>query len=185
MTDELKSVAEKRYQATSQQATPVTHQRTKTKVSKWTRVKEAFRWEKAHVEPAASSNAKLMISAPLIKAAAPLTSKMLPAAMTLASPPPPPPPPPLPLTDLPAEETEDKSPVYSLRRTSTTASTSSSSLSECPLESEILKSFADAQELPRTSIYYHFYHFIIFRSHFYMFLYVLSLWLESNQAEFY
>ena len=32
---------------------------------------------------------------------------------------------------------------------SRTVSTSSSSLSECPLESEILKSFADAQELPR------------------------------------
>ena len=149
MADELKSIAEKRFQVTPQQATPATHQRTKTKVSKWTRVKEAFRWEKAHVEPAASSNAKLMISAPLIKATTPLASKMLPAAITLASTLHPPSPPPLPLVDLAAEEGEDKSPVFHLRRTSTTASTSSSSLSECPLESEILKSFADAQELPR------------------------------------
>jgi hypothetical protein len=107
----------------------------KTKVSKWTRVKEAFRWEKAHV----SKQAEVLLKE------APVSARV---AVHLAG------------IDSPAHHhavvIKSASPVFRLgrRRRSTSAGTrtpnssSSSSLSECPLESEILKSFADAQELP-------------------------------------
>lgn len=139
--------------------------RNKTKVSKWTRVKEAFRWEKAHVEPSSAAAATAVvihhktISAPVLNKPLP-TPPTLPAAgakshksgqrtSTVDS--------------LPDDQTtadspgihpfRNVSPVFQLSRSgrmlSRTASTSSSSLSECPLESEILKSFADAQQLPR------------------------------------
>merc|ERR1740128_487952 len=98
-----------------------------------------------------------------MKSTTPFLSK-LPVIAALPPPPPPPlpPPPPPPLPLQPEEEAVDSSPshyyksispVFQLGRSagrpmSRTVSTSSSSLSECPLESEILKSFADAQELP-------------------------------------
>lgn len=44
---------------------------------------------------------------------------------------------------------QPSSPLFHVGRISSNSSSSSSSLSECPLESEILKSFADAQQLPR------------------------------------
>ena len=128
--------------------------RPKTKVSKWTRVKEAFRWEKAHVDHhqqqqagSSPSASKVMTSSSTSK----LTDKEeVAAAIDSRSP----------YQHSLASESSSHhamarspSPVFRLgrRRRSTTSrtSTSSSSLSECPLESEILKSFADAQELPR------------------------------------
>ncbi|EFX80681.1 hypothetical protein DAPPUDRAFT_318379 [Daphnia pulex] len=138
---------------------PVSRSRPKTKVSKWTRVKEAFRWEKAHVDqqhqatssggsPSAgkvtssSSTSKL----PDKEEVGALDSshnnrhQVSPYQHSLAS------------ESSSHAMARSPSPIFRLgrRRRSTTSrtSTSSSSLSECPLESEILKSFADAQELP-------------------------------------
>ena len=123
-------------QVSHQQQQPQHKQRSiKTKVSKWTRVKEAFRWEKAHV----SKHAEVLLKEEPVSAR---------VAVHLAG------------IDSPAHHhavvIKSASPVFRLgrRRRSTSAGTrtpnssSSSSLSECPLESEILKSFADAQELP-------------------------------------
>lgn len=126
--------------------------RPKTKVSKWTRVKEAFRWEKAHVDHhqqagSSSSTSKVMTSSSTSKlpdkeeVAAAIDNRS-PYQHSLAS-----------ESSSHHAMARSPSPVFRLgrRRRSTTSrtSTSSSSLSECPLESEILKSFADAQELPR------------------------------------
>lgn len=115
--------------------------RAKTKVSKWTRVKEAFRWEKAHVDPSASgAKGKHHLQEkdghrtgcdrqPVGQRADGLSPESPGHGMSKSA-----------------------SPVFRLgrrtRSTSRSSSTSSSSLSECPLESEILKSYADAQELP-------------------------------------
>lgn len=116
--------------------------RTKTKVSKWTRVKEAFRWEKAHVDTSATVKATASKHPPDKEEAltSPSCHQISPAGHRLAP-------------ESPSHAmAKSPSPVFRLgrrRRSTSRTSTSSSSLSECPLESEILKSFADAQELPR------------------------------------
>lgn len=122
--------------------------RSKTKVSKWTRVKEAFRWEKAHVDqhqansPSCATKVNNSPSKHPEKEEAALSRQQVVAYQHSLSP------------ESPGHVmARSPSPVFRLgrRRRSTTSrgtSTSSSSLSECPLESEILKSFADAQELP-------------------------------------
>ena len=123
---------------------PVGVIRTKTKVSKWTRVKEAFRWEKAHVDPAATTvKARSSKHPPDRMKEEALSSRhqVRQHNNTLA-----------PDESLVGHHVKSPSPVFRLgrrRRSNSRTSTSSSSLSECPLESEILKSFADAQELPR------------------------------------
>lgn len=122
--------------------------RTKTKVSKWTRVKEAFRWEKAHVDQQQANSPSCPTKVNIHPSKHPDKEDVGrhqagPYQHTLAP-------------ESPSQAmARSPSPVFRLgrRRRSTTSrgtSTSSSSLSECPLESEILKSFADAQELPRT-----------------------------------
>jgi len=104
--------------------------RPKTKVSKWTRVKEAFRWEKAHVDaPAAKASTPAAPPSSAVTAAASSTGR--PANSVGGG--------------VGDEPVKTRRPLSAL---STTWSSSSSSLSECPLESEILKSLADAQELP-------------------------------------
>lgn len=122
--------------------------RTKTKVSKWTRVKEAFRWEKAHVDTSANHPAVKVTSTVGAKhpdkEAEPLRQLEVASTQTLS---------PDNLAGHVTAMAKSPSPIFRLGRrrrstTSRTSSTSSSSLSECPLESEILKSFADAQELP-------------------------------------
>ncbi|XP_059350541.1 uncharacterized protein LOC130693334 isoform X3 [Daphnia carinata] len=122
--------------------------RPKTKVSKWTRVKEAFRWEKAHVDqhqansPSCATKVNNSPSKHPEKEEAALSRQQVVPYQHSLSP------------ESPGHVmARSPSPVFRLgrRRRSTTSrgtSTSSSSLSECPLESEILKSFADAQELP-------------------------------------
>ena len=108
--------------------------RPKTKVSKWTRVKEAFRWEKAHVDPPkvapipspSSASANKSIKDEVCKSS-------LADENTVGS---------------SSGSSQPSSPMFQLGRVSSNSS-SSSSLSECPLESEILRSFADAQQLPR------------------------------------
>lgn len=113
--------------------------RTKTKVSKWTRVKEAFRWEKAHVDTSGAVKATTSKHPP-DKEEALSRHQVSPSGHRLAP-------------ESPSHAmAKSPSPVFRLgrrRRSTSRTSTSSSSLSECPLESEILKSFADAQELPR------------------------------------
>lgn len=123
--------------------------RTKTKVSKWTRVKEAFRWEKAHVDSSPGKLTGQHLKTPLDPAPSP-TAVLAPPTTPSAPESPP--------SHVPVQsKSSQQSPVFLLSRRrmsasrSRTSSTSSSSLSECPLESEILKSFADAQELPRKS----------------------------------
>lgn len=118
--------------------------RTKTKVSKWTRVKEAFRWEKAHVD--ASVTVKATTSKhPDNKEEALSRHQVNPVLTSTLAP------------EIPGHAmAKSPSPVFRLgrrRRSTSRTSTSSSSLSECPLESEILKSFADAQELPRKLLF--------------------------------
>ena len=118
--------------------------RAKTKVSKWTRVKEAFRWEKAHVDSAGKSSSSSLCPPKSPDTAAPPSA----ASTTPESPP---------SHAVPVPTKCSQSPVFLLSRRnkqrstsrSRASSTTSSSSSECPLESEILKSFADAQELPR------------------------------------
>jgi hypothetical protein len=139
---------------------PGNRSRPKTKVSKWTRVKEAFRWEKAHVDQqhqATSSGGSPSAGKVTSSSTSKLPDKeevgaldssshnnrhqVSPYQHSLAS------------ESSSHAMARSPSPIFRLgrRRRSTTSrtSTSSSSLSECPLESEILKSFADAQELPR------------------------------------
>lgn len=133
------AAVDEQQQQQQQQPQPAQKQQSrsiKTKVSKWTRVKEAFRWEKAHV----SKQPQVMLKEEPVSAR---------VAVHLAG------------IDSPAHHhavvIKSASPVFRLGRrrrsngsvgTRTPNSSSSSSLSECPLESEILKSFADAQELP-------------------------------------
>lgn len=120
--------------------------RTKTKVSKWTRVKEAFRWEKAHVDSAAGHKAVSKPSTQPPRQLQEVPPASRPTVSTTTTPESP--------ADHAVMKSGEQSPVFLLSRSrrsasSRTSSSSSSSLSECPLESEILKSFADAQELPR------------------------------------
>jgi hypothetical protein len=131
--------------------------RIKTKVSKWTRVKEAFRWEKAHVESIQHHHPKSKMATPLVAAILPAPIALNPVVSIVKAP----------IPESPIVEDaisrnlkDPESPVFLLSRrrhsaSSGSSTTSSSALSECPLESEILKSFADAQELPRKFDHFH------------------------------